>query len=59
MDMAAMFATEGASVEWFEELHWPTGEMACLRCGSDQAYRVKSGKPMPYRCKDCKRYFSR
>ena len=58
MDMAAMFATEVAAVEWFEELHWPTGEMACLRCGSDQAYRVKSGKPMPYRCKDCKRYFS-
>ena len=21
-------------------------------------YRVKSGKPMPYRCRDCKRYFS-
>ena len=58
MDMAAMFATEDAAVEWFENLHWPTGEMACLRCGSDQAYRVKSGQPMPYRCKDCKRYFS-
>ena len=58
MEMAAMFATEVAAVEWFEELHWPTGEMACLRCGSDQAYRVQSGKPMPYRCKDCKRYFS-
>ena len=22
------------------------------------AYKVKSGKPMPYRCRDCKRYFS-
>ena len=29
-----------------------------LRCGSVNAYRVKSGKPMPYRCRDCKRYFS-
>ena len=29
-----------------------------MRCGSLDAYRVKSGKPMPYRCRDCKRYFS-
>lgn len=30
----------------------------CLRCGcTERAYRVKSGKPMPCRCKTCKRYF--
>ena len=59
MDMAAMFATEDAAVKWFETLHWPDGNLSCLRCGSsDGAYRVKSGLPMPYRCKDCKRYFS-
>ena len=58
MQMAEMFATEDAAVEWFENLHWPAGKMACVRCGSEKAYRVKSGKPMPYRCKDCKRYFS-
>ena len=58
MQMAQMFATEDAAVEWFENLHWPAGEMACIRCGSERAYRVKTGKPMPYRCKDCKRYFS-
>ena len=59
MDMAAMFATEDAAIGWFEALHWPDGKMTCLRCGSaDGAYRVKSGKPQPYRCKACKRYFS-
>ena len=59
MQMAQMFATEDDAVAWFEDLHWPDGQMTCLRCGSaDGAYRVKSGKPMPYRCKDCKRYFS-
>ena len=58
MEMAEMFATEEAAVKWFEGLHWPDGEMACLRCGSLDAYRVKSGKPLPYRCKGCKRYFS-
>ena len=58
MEMAEMFATEDAAVEWFENLHWPDGQLSCLRCGSVKAYRVKSGKPMPYRCRDCKQYFS-
>lgn len=26
--------------------------------GSEEAYRAASGKPMPYRCTGCKRYFS-
>ena len=59
MEMTEMFGTEEQAVEWFEGLHWPDGEMCCLRCGSTEgAYRVKSGKPMPYRCSDCKQYFS-
>ena len=53
-----MFATEAQAVEWFETWLWPTGEICCLLCGSTNAYKVKSGKPMPYRCRDCKRYFS-
>ena len=58
MEMAEMFGTETAAVEWFEGLHWPDGEICCLRCGGLDAYRVKSGKPMPYRCRDCRKYFS-
>lgn len=59
LDMARMFATEQDAVTFFETLHWPDGEMACLRCGCMEGpYRVKSGKPMPYRCKTCKKYFS-
>ena len=59
MEVAEMFATEEAAVKWFEAWFWPTGEMACMRCGSTGgAYRVKGGKPMPYRCRDCRKYFS-
>ena len=59
MEMAEMFATEAQAVEWFEGLHWPDGQMHCLRCGcAEGAYRVASRKPMPYRCRTCKRYFS-
>ena len=59
MQVADMFVTEDKAIEWFEGWHWPTGEIVCMRCGSlDGAYRVKSGKPMPYRCRDCRMYFS-
>ena len=56
--VAAMFATDEKAVEWFERWLWSDGELACMRCGSVNAYRVKSGKPMPYRCRDCRSYFS-
>ena len=52
------FPTEDAARDWFESLMWPDGEMCCLKCGSVNAYRVKSGKPQPYRCRDCRSYFS-
>ena len=58
MQLAEMFATEEKATRWFEDWTWPTGEMACMRCGSLNCYRVRSGKPMPYRCRDCRRYFS-
>ena len=59
MEMAEMFATEAQAVKWFEGLHWPDGDMHCLRCGcAEGAYRVASGRPMPYRCRTCRQYFS-
>ena len=58
MELADRFPTEEAAQSWFESIMWPTGEMGCLKCGSTNAYRVKSGKPQPYRCRECKQYFS-
>ena len=58
MELADLFPDEEAARKWFESWCWPKGEIACMRCGSLDAYRVRSGKPMPYRCRDCKRYFS-
>ncbi len=58
LELADMFPDEEAAVKWFESWLWPDGQMACLRCGSVNCYRVKSGKPMPYRCRDCRKYFS-
>lgn len=57
-EIANMFATEAKAIKWFEAWLWPDGEIACLKCGSLDAYRVRNAKPMPYRCRDCKQYFS-
>jgi len=59
MELANRFPTEDAARAWFESIMWPNGDMTCLKCGSTEgAYRVKSGKPQPYRCRDCRSYFS-
>ena len=56
MEMAEMFATEEKASEWFEKWLWG-GERVCVRCGSENTHEA-SHKTMPYRCRDCKRYFS-
>ena len=58
IEVMEMFPNERAAVRWFESIYWPDGQLACLRSGSVKAYRVKGGKPMPYRCSDCREYFS-
>ena len=57
LQLADLFPTEESAVNWFERVVW-TDERACGQCGSLDTHRIKSGKPMPYRCRDCKRYFS-
>ena len=63
--LAKMFPDEKTSVNWFEKLRWPdaapgqeSDDRPCPRCGSCDTHVVKSGKPMPYRCRDCRKYFS-
>ena len=58
LQLADLFPTEESAVGWFEGVVW-SGERACGHCGSLDTHRIKSGKPMPYRCRDCKRYFRR
>ena len=58
-EFARMFPDEAAARQWFESHLWPDGEPVCPHCGGiDKVKPVKSEKPMPYRCADCKRYFS-
>ena len=59
VELVAKFLDKQSAIEWREELRWPDGRRCCLRCGSMHAVQdVPCTKPMPYRCGDCKNYFS-
>lgn len=58
MELAEMFPDEKAARKWFENVRWKHGRF-CPKCGGMDTYKVLSGgKSLPYRCRDCKRYFS-
>jgi len=57
MDLFEMFPDEAAATRWFESVCWPTVR-ACGKCGSTNTHEVPNAKPMPYRCRDCRGYFS-
>ena len=57
MDISRLFPDEETATKWFEAVLW-LGECPCPRCGSLDTYECKNHKPMPYRCRDCNRYFS-
>ena len=52
-----MFPDEQAAVAYVESIRW-NDEPACPHCGSVAVSRVRSGKPMPWRCRDCRKHFS-
>ena len=58
MQIVEMFPDEHSARSWFENLRWPDGDRICPRCDSDQTSETKTGKPMPYWCRPCRKYFS-
>ena len=57
IDMFNMFPDNDTATKWFESVVWEDGRF-CGKCGSTNTKIVKSGKPMPYWCSDCRGYFS-
>ena len=51
------FPNEDAARAYFERNRWD-GEPVCGHCGSTNVATVKNEKPMPYRCRDCRKHFS-
>ena len=57
IELARMFPDEEAARRWFEAILWPDGERYCPHCGTDNNHKCSHPK-MPYRCRDCRKYFS-
>jgi transposase-like protein len=51
------FPDEEAARKFFEARRWADGPV-CGHCGSVNVVEVKDHKPMPYRCRDCRKHFS-
>ena len=56
VQLCDMFPTEESAREWFESRVWPDGRY-CPHCGSVRTHEA-SHKKSPYRCTDCRHYFS-
>ncbi len=57
IELYDLFPNETEASEWFEQVVW--GEHRCCpHCGSTSTHETPKRKPMPYRCKDCRSYFS-
>ena len=57
IELFKMFPDDAAAEAWFEQQRWPESRF-CPDCGSTRVAVVASRKPMPCRCKDCRRHFS-
>ncbi len=56
-DFFKKFPDEEAVRQYFEGRRWISGKY-CPHCGSADVVEVKDHKPMPYRCKVCRKHFS-
>ena len=52
-----MFPSDEVAERWFVETRWPDG-VQCPYCEAETVSVVKSRKPMPYRCRACRKHFS-
>ena len=51
------FPDDRAAEVWFVSRRWPSGPV-CPHCNGDRVSEVASRRPMPYRCRECRKHFS-
>ena len=57
IDLHDMFPDDTTAEQWFIEQRWPNG-VACAHCGSVAVSQLDSHPTMPFRCRDCRKFFS-
>ncbi len=51
------FPDDASAEAWFVARRWPNGVL-CPHCESGNVAKVASRKPMPFRCRKCRKHFS-
>ena len=57
MDLFEMFPDDDTAEAWFVAQRWPDG-ITCVNCGSSNVSTGYSHPTMPFRCRDCRKFFS-
>ena len=57
LDLTRLVPDDETAAEWFVNARWPNG-IACPHCGSLNVQTKTKHKTMPYRCRDCRKWFS-
>ena len=57
VELTRMFPDDETAEAWFVQTRWSDG-VTCPKCNSTNVLHVKSRKPQPYRCRDCRKCFS-
>ena len=58
LEITERFDTEAKAEAWFIEQRWPSGVACPHNCGSLNIATVATRKPLPFRCRDCRKHFS-
>ena len=53
----AMFPDDATAEQWITDTRFPDGIM-CVRCGSEKVQTKTTHPSMPFRCRDCRKFFS-
>ena len=56
-ELFSLFPDNVTAEKWFVKQRWPHG-IACPRCGSLDVQTKTKHRTMPYRCRDCRKWFS-
>ena len=57
LEINSLFPDDPTSEAWFVKARWRNGP-CCPFCGSYKILTVRTRKPMPFRCRGCRKHFS-
>lgn len=57
VELFKLFPDDKTAEDWFIKCRWAKG-IACAHCNSKNVNEKAKHPTMPYRCRDCKKYFS-